>query len=194
VALRQDNLKRLLAFSTVSQLSYVLVGLGAGVPEAFQGGLFHIASHAVLKITLFFCAGAIHVTAHLERASELGGIGRRMPLTMGAFTLAAVLLAGLPPGAAFVSKWALLSGAASDGAWVMIAALLLSTLLNVGYFAPIVVRAFSGPPAPVREAPPAVLVPLLVTAAAGLVLGLAPDSAGLWSLAAMVTASVMWPS
>jgi multicomponent Na+:H+ antiporter subunit D len=175
-ALAQDNLKRLLAFSTVSQLSYIVLGLSLGSPVAFAGGLFHIASHAFLKITLFFCAGALHATAHVERVGEMTGIGRRMPLTMGAFSLAALLLAGLPPGAAFVSKWAMLSGAGQTGAWLAAAVLLASTLLNVAYFAPIVLRAYApGRPGPVAEASLAMLVPLLLTAAAGLALGLAPD-------------------
>jgi multicomponent Na+:H+ antiporter subunit D len=183
-ALAQDNLKRLLAFSTVSQLSYVILGASLGTPTALAGGVVHIVSHALLKITLFFCAGALYVTAHLERASQLGGIGRRMPLTMLAFTVAAFMLAGLPPGPAFVSKWRLLAGAAETGAWVAAAALLASTVLNVAYFAPIVVRAFSSPrPGPDAsgdraEAPLAVLVPLLVTAASGLLLGLWPDAGG----------------
>jgi multicomponent Na+:H+ antiporter subunit D len=178
-ALAQDNLKRLLAFSTVGQLAYVVLGVALGPQTAFAGGVLHIASHALLKITLFFCAGAIYVTAHVERVSELRGIGRRMPLTMAAFALAAFMLAGLPPGAAFVSKWRLLAGAAEAGAWPAVAVLLASAVLNVAYFAPIVLRAFApapGGPVAVAEAPAAVLVPLLVTAAAGLAMGLAPDA------------------
>jgi multicomponent Na+:H+ antiporter subunit D len=191
-ALAQDNLKRLLAYSTVSQLSYIVLGAALTSPQALAGGVLHMASHAVLKITLFFCAGAIAVAAHRERVSELDGIGRRMPLTMTAFALSALMLAGLPPGPAFVSKWTLLSGAAVAGAWPAVAVLLLSTLLNLGYFAPIVVRAFSGPAAEGRtEAPAALLVPLLATAALGVVLGLAPDGlAPLLTLARTTAASV----
>jgi multicomponent Na+:H+ antiporter subunit D len=192
-ALAQDNLKRLLAFSTISQLSYVVVGVALGGTMAFTGGLLHIASHAVLKITLFFCAGAISATAHLERVSELDGIGRRMPFTMGAFAAAAFMLAGLPPGFAFASKWRLLMGAAELHAWPIIAALVASGVLNIAYFAPIVLRAFGRAPAgPVHgEAPPALLVPLLLTAAAGLVFGLAPDAfVHLESLAERAAASV----
>jgi len=192
-ALAQDNLKRLLAFSTVSQLSYVVLGATLGAPDAFAGGVLHIASHAVLKITLFFCAGAISVVTHLEQVSELGGIGRRMPLTMTAFAAAALMLAGLPPGAAFVSKWRLLVGAAESAAWLAMTTLLLSTILNIAYFVPIIVRAFTGPaPAAIEEAPPAVLVPLLVTACAGLLLGLFPDAAGhLLALAQTTATSVL---
>ncbi len=193
-ALAQDDLKRLLAFSTVSQLSYILLGAALGTPEAFTGGVLHMATHAVLKITLFFCAGAIYVTAHLERVSQLDGIGRRMPLTMAAFAVAAFMLAGLPPGAAFVSKWRLLVGAAEAGAWIAVGVFLVSTLLNVAYFAPIVLRAFAGgggPRVAMAEARPAVLVPLLITAAAGVVLGLQPEAGHLLGLARAVTADVM---
>jgi multicomponent Na+:H+ antiporter subunit D len=194
-ALPQDNLKRLLAFSTVSQLSYVVLGAALGTPEAVAGGVMHIAAHAVLKITLFFCAGSLYVAAHVERVSEMRGVGWRMPYTMGAFTVAAVLLAGLPPGPAFVSKWRLLAGAAEVHAWLAMAALLTSTLLNLAYFVPIVVRAFSLPTERgVAEAPAAMVGPLLVTAAAGLALGLAPDGLlSILSLAARTAASVAAP-
>jgi multicomponent Na+:H+ antiporter subunit D len=177
VALVEDNLKRLLAFSTVSQLSYVVLGLAVGSSDALAGGLLHIASHALLKITLFFCAGALYVSAHVERVSELDGLGFRMPFTLGAFAVAAVLLTGLPPGAAFASKWRLVHGAASAGAWPAVGALLVSTLLNAAYFLPIVLRAFARRPGGgVREAPLSLLVPLLLTCAAGLALGLFPDA------------------
>jgi multicomponent Na+:H+ antiporter subunit D len=175
LALGQDHLKRLLAFSTISQLSYVVLGAALGTADALAGGVLHMASHAVLKITLFFCAGAIYATAHLERASELVGIGRRMPLTMTAFTVAAFGLAGLPPGAAFASKWLLLQGAADTRAWGAVAVLLASGLLNIAYFAPIVMRAFApSRPGPMREANPLLLVPLLATAVASSVFGFAP--------------------
>jgi multicomponent Na+:H+ antiporter subunit D len=183
-ALVQDNLKRLLAFSTVGHLSYVVLGLALGREEAYVGAVLHIASHGLLKITLFFCAGAVYVAAHHERVSELDGVGFRMPWTMGAFALAAFLLAGLPPGLAFVSKWRLLGGAAEAGAWAAIAVLSASAVLNVAYFAPVVQRAFRGSPyVRAREAPPAVIVPLLVTAAAALALGLAPRVLGILPLA-----------
>lgn len=179
-AIAQDNLKRLLAFSTVSQLSYVVLGVALGTPAAFAGGVMHLASHALLKITLFFCAGAIAATAHIDRVSELTGVGRRMPFTLGAFAAAAFMLAGLPPGVAFVSKWRLLTGALDADSWVGAGALLASAVLSIGYFAPVVVRAFAPSPSGTRgemhEASPAMLVPLLCTAAAGLALGFSPDA------------------
>lgn len=192
-ALVQDNLKRLLAFSTIGQLSYIVLGAALGTPEALTGGALHMASHAFLKITLFFCAGAIAATAHLDRVSQLTGIGRRMPLTMTAFAVCAFMLAGLPPGVAFVSKWRLLGGAAEAGSMVASVALIASAVLNVAYFAPIVVRSFApgAPGSPRAEARPTMVVPLLATAAAGLWLGLAPDAGGrLLTLAAMTARQV----
>jgi multicomponent Na+:H+ antiporter subunit D len=175
-AAAQDNLKRLLAFSTISQLSYVVLGVALGTQTGFAGGVVHIASHALLKITLFFCAGAIYVTAHVERVSDMAGLGRRMPWTMGAFAAAAFMLAGMPPGAGFVSKWRLIEGAVQGGAWVAVLVLLAGVVLNVAYFTPVIVRAFAGPAAPgTAEAPASLLVPLLLTAAGGLLLGLVPD-------------------
>ncbi len=176
-ALGQTNLKRLLAFSTVSQLSYVVLGVALGTPAAYAAGLLHMAAHALLKITLFFCAGSVYVAAHAEDLDELDGIGRRMPFTMGAFALAALLLVGLPPGLAFASKWRLVTSAAEAGNGVALAVLGVSALLAVGYLVPIITRAFlregrgRG-----HEAPGAVVIPLLVTAALGLWFGLNPDA------------------
>ena len=191
-ALVQDNLKRLLAFSTVSQLSYIVLGVSLGGADAFAGGVLHIASHGLLKITMFFCAGALYVAAGVERVSQMDGIGRRMPITMTAFATAAFLLAGLPPGLAFASKWQLVRGAVDAHAWLAVATLSASTVLNIAYFAPIVGRAFRrGTGAPVREAPLPMLAPLVITAAAGLLLGIDPDAGvRLWSLARGVAASV----
>jgi multicomponent Na+:H+ antiporter subunit D len=183
-ALVQDNLKRLLAFSTVGQLSYVVLGLALGREEAYAGAVLHIASHGLLKITLFFCAGAVYVATHHERVSELEGVGRRMPWTMAAFAVAAVLLAGVPPGLAFASKWRLLGGAAGAGAWGAVGILGASGVLNVAYLGPVVVRAFrGGGGARVAEAPAAIVVPLVLTAAAGLGFGLFPRAVGLLPLA-----------
>ena len=190
-ALTQDNLKRLLAFSTVGHLSYIVLGAALGTPAAVTGGAMHLASHAFLKITLFFCAGAIAATAHLDRVSQFTGIGRRMPFTMGAFAAASFMLAGLPPGVAFVSKWRLLGGAADAGSMLAMTALIASAVLNVAYFAPIVVRSFAPvPPSgfPAGEARPTLLIPLLATAAIGLVLGLAPDAGGRLLTLAIMTA------
>jgi len=142
IALRQDNLKRRLAYSTVSQLSYIVLGLAVLHPTALLGGLLHIPAHAFMKLTLFFCAGAIHVETHTDDISEMAGIGKRMPLTMGAFTVAAAGMAGIPLVAGFVSKLFLLVGTVTAGDVVFTAALLVSGVLNIAYFWPVVYAAF----------------------------------------------------
>lgn len=142
IALRQDDLKRRLAFSTVSQLSYIVLGLALLHPFAIVGGLLHIPAHAFMKLTLFFCAGAIHVETHTDKISEMAGIGRRMPVTMGAFAVAAAGMAGIPLIAGFVSKYFVIIGAVSSNGIVFAVGLLLAGILNIGYFWPVVYTAF----------------------------------------------------
>lgn len=154
IALRQDHLKRRLAYSTIAHLAYIVLGFALMSPTAYEGALLHIVNHGALKITLFFVAGALHVHLHLDHVSELDGVGRRMPLTMGAFALASLGLAGLPLMGGFLSKWHLVLGAFEAGSpW---AALLMtgSGLLTAGYLFPVVHRAFFRParPAPVAHA------------------------------------------
>jgi multicomponent Na+:H+ antiporter subunit D len=148
IALNQDNLKRRLAFSTISQLSYVVLGAALLAPVAVMGAAFHIAAHAVSKITLFFAAGSIYTTAHLTEVSQLDGIGRKMPVTMGAFAIAALSMIGLPPTVGFLSKWFILSGAMTLQDWFAVAVLAVSTVLNAAYFLPILARAFFRAPGP----------------------------------------------
>jgi NADH-quinone oxidoreductase subunit L/multicomponent Na+:H+ antiporter subunit D len=142
IALRKDNLKRRLAYSTISQLSYIVLGLGVLSGDAIVGGLLHIPAHAFMKLTLFFCAGAIHVETHTDDISNMAGIGKRMPLTMTAFAVAAAGMAGIPLIAGFVSKWYLLIGSVDAGQGIFAIALLVSGMLNIGYFWPIVYQAF----------------------------------------------------
>ncbi|MBX0285673.1 monovalent cation/H+ antiporter subunit D family protein [Halomicroarcula sp. F28] len=142
IALRQDNLKRRLAYSTISQLSYIVLGLALLEGNALIGGLLHIPAHAFMKLTLFFCAGAIHVETHTDDISDMAGIGTRMPLTMAAFAVAAAGMAGIPLVAGFVSKWYLVIGALEGGQSIFAAALLVSGVLNIAYFWPIVYQAY----------------------------------------------------
>ncbi|AUG46660.1 cation:proton antiporter [Haloarcula taiwanensis] len=155
IALRQDNLKRRLAYSTISQLSYIVLGLGLLHGQALTGGLLHIPAHAFMKLTLFFCAGAIHVETHTDDISDMAGIGKRMPLTMAAFAVAAAGMAGIPLVAGFVSKWYLVIGALSleSGGLVFAAALLVSGVLNIAYFWPIVYQAYFESPESHDEKP-----------------------------------------
>jgi multicomponent Na+:H+ antiporter subunit D len=142
VALRADNLKRRLAYSTVSQLSYVVLATALLAPLSVVGAVLHIAAHAFGKITLFFAAGAVYTAAHKTEVSELDGLGRRMPWTFAAFAIGALSMIGLPPAAGFVSKWFMVSGAVAGQHWLALAVIVVSTLLNAGYFLPIVYRAF----------------------------------------------------
>src|SRR5512139_1834216 len=140
IALSKDNLKARLAYSTVSQLSYVILGVALLTPAGIEGGIIHIANHAFSKITLFFCAGAIYVATHKKNMSEMSGLGRVMPFTIGAFAVASLSMIGAPPVAGFVSKWYLMNGAMGiNGAMdvhslAIIGVLLISSLLNAAYF------------------------------------------------------------
>ncbi len=183
VALRKDNLKARLAYSTVSQLAYIVLGAALATSAGIVGAAMHIAMHAVGKITLFFCAGAIMVASHKTEVSELNGIGRRMPWTMGAFLVASLSIIGLPPLGGAWSKWFLALGAAEGHQYVLIAVLMISSLLSIGYLMPVVARAFFVAPVEgtsagesdhghdpardtgLKEAPALCVVPLCVTAA-----------------------------
>lgn len=142
IALQQDNLKKRLAYSTISQLSYVILGAAILAPISAVGAALHIAAHAFGKVTLFFAAGSIYTAAHKTEISQLDGIGRRMPWTMGAFTIGALSMIGIPPAAGFLSKWYMLQGAFSTEQYVAVTVIVLSTLLNTAYFVPIIYRAF----------------------------------------------------
>ncbi len=192
LALAQDNLKRRLAYSTISQLSYIVLGAAVLSPAAVMGAVLHLANHAVLKITLFFCAGAIQVTTGCERISQLDGIGRRMPFTMGAFAVGALGLAGMPPLNGFVSKWYLCLGSLDAHRIGLAVVLVVSGLLNIAYFFPIVYAAFFRSSEEFRErgeAHPAMLLPLLFTAACAVALGIWPNiGPHLWDLSQRVGA------
>ena len=170
VALRSDNLKRRLAYSTVSQLSYVVLATALLAPLSVLGAALHIAAHAVSKITLFFAAGAIYTAAHKTQVSQLAGIGRTMPVTMTAFTIGALSLIGVPPLVGFTSKWFIVQGAVYSQHYVALGVIVVSTLLNAAYFLPIVYSAFFR--APVNdehtphhgEAPWPMVVALAITA------------------------------
>ena len=214
IALRQDHLKRRLAYSTIAHLAYIVLGFALLSPTAFEGSLLHIVNHGALKITLFFAAGALHVHLHLDHVSELDGVGRRMPFTMGAFALASLGLAGLPLMGGFLSKWHLVLGAYEGGSTWAAIVMTGAGLLTAGYLFPVVHRAFFRPlPLEVhahatghtaahghgaeeappergwRDADPRMVVPLMVTAGLGLLLGLG-DIFGVYALADIVATAV----
>ncbi len=189
IALTQDNLKRRLAFSTIGQLSYIVLGVSLVTPLGVTGSMLHIAMHACGKITLFFCAGAIYVAAHKKYISEIVGIGRHMPLTMIAFTIGSLSVIGLPITGGLVSKWYLVMGTAESGQIALLVVFLISSILNAAYFLPIVYQAFFKEPsaelAEVKEAPRLCLVPLLITASLSVVLFIYPKP--LLSLCGLIT-------
>jgi len=181
IALSQDNLKRLLAFSTIAQLSYIVLGVALLSPKGMTGGIVHIAMHAFGKITLFFCAGAIFVATGKKNISEMLGIGRRMPVTMAAFFIGALSITGVPPCGGFISKWYLVLGTLQAHQVVFLVVLLVSSLLNACYFMPIVYKAFFCPPKEamfqntVQEAPLFCVVPLAITALISIILFFYPQ-------------------
>ena len=181
VALTQDNLKRRLAYSTIGQLSYMILGAGMLTAAGMTGGLLHLSMHAFGKITLFLCAGAIYVAAHKSNISEMDGLGRRMPVTYTAFFLASLSIIGMPPLGGFLSKWSLVVGAIDGGQLLLVAVVLVSSLLTAAYFFPIVYRGFFAAAADgaaqeeVREAPLLCLIPLSITALFCLALFLWPS-------------------
>ncbi|ABC22434.1 proton-conducting transporter transmembrane domain-containing protein [Rhodospirillum rubrum] len=169
IALRQDNLKRRLAYSTISQLAYVVMALSLFSPLGVLAAGLHIVVHAFGKITLFFAAGAIHTATHKDSVSQFAGIGRAMPWTMGAFAVASLSMIGLPPTAGFLSKWGIFSAAFQGQTWGVVAVLIASTVLNAAYFLPILHTAFLKPPpgeagAKIAEAPPLMVAALCLTA------------------------------
>ena len=190
IAIRKDNLKARLAFSTVGQLSYIILGICILTPFSTAGALYHIVAHAFMKITLFMAAGAIFVTTHKKNISEMVGIGRRMPITMGAFTLASLAIAGFPFFAGFVSKANIIYGAVSTNKPLFAATLVVSGLLALVYLMPVVIIAFKKAPAEFKvdgemvlnpefakrgEANKAMLIPLVITCVIAIVLGIAPN-------------------
>ncbi len=172
VALRQQNLKRMLAYSTIGQLSYVIMAAAVLTPLSEVGAAVHIVAHAFGKITLFFAAGAIYTASKKTELGQLRGIGARMPWTMAAFTIGALSMIGVPPTGGFVSKWFILAGAFQSDNYIAIFTIILSTALNAAYFLPIVFAAwFSSEDSGAKahgEAPLPIVLALCTTALATL--------------------------
>jgi multicomponent Na+:H+ antiporter subunit D len=191
-ALRLDSLKAVLAYSTIGQLSYMMLGVALLSPAGRTGGILHLVGHSFSKITLFFAVGAIYLASQRTLASELRGVGRQLPWTMAAFAIGALSIIGLPPTVGFVAKYFLFLGAVEAGQWLVLVVLAVSTLLSAGYYlrilqsalfaAPVAAPAAGGAGAartartPAIKEPGALVIgPLLVTAAITLVLGIAPS-------------------
>ncbi len=183
IALSRDNLKARLAFSTISQLSYIVLGAALLTTSGMIGGIIHITNHAFAKITLFFCAGSIYVSTHKTEISQLSGIAKKMPWTMTAFAIASMSMIGIPGVSGFITKWYLIVGAMERQSITILVVLLASSLLNAAYFGPIVYKAFFEKEETVhgehgheeiREVP-LIVVPLVLTAIGSVLLGLYPD-------------------
>jgi multicomponent Na+:H+ antiporter subunit D len=187
IAMNQDNLKRRLAYSTISQLSYIVLGAALVSSQAALGAIIHIANHAFTKGTLFMCAGAIAEETGKKNISEMKGLAKRMPLTMAAFTIASLGMLGVPPVAGFVTKWFLGSGAVEARQPVIIAVLILSSLLNALYFLPIAYTAYFDKPEEKEETVKEkkkettwlMLGPILATATISVLLGIFAGVKGL---------------
>ncbi len=190
VAMTKDNLKARLAYSTISQLSYVTLGALLANTAGIIGGTMQIAMHAFGKITLFFCAGAIMVAVHKTEISQMRGIGRTMPITMTAFFIGSLSIIGVPPMGGTWSKWFLAMGTLEAGQMVLLFVLMISSLLNITYLLPISLRAFlyketdQGAANGIREAPPACLAAIILSAFGCIALFIYPEP--LYQLASMV--------
>jgi multicomponent Na+:H+ antiporter subunit D len=199
IALRQDNLKLRLAYSTVVHLSYIVLGAALLTPYGLVGSTMHMVNHGLAKITLFFCAGAIYATTHRENISELAGLGRQMPWTFGAFAVGSLALVGVPGLSGFIGKFFLARGAIQADDIVALGIMLGASLLTATYLLPIVRIAFfpdmprDGRAYPSRraEAPKAMLVPIVVTAALVVLFGVVPMVIGVqYDLAELVAQHV----
>lgn len=193
VAMRQDNLKARLAYSTISQLGYITMGALLATSSGVIGSSMHIATHAFGKITLFFCAGAILVAAHKSKISEMRGLGRQMPITMAAFFIASLSIIGVPPTGGTWSKWFLLMGTIESEQFILMGILMISSLLNIAYLLPIPFHAFFSadkiPPsgAGIKEAPLPSLIALCVTTVGCVILFVYPQP--LYELAKAILAT-----
>ena len=193
VAMRQDNLKARLAYSTVSQLGYVTIGALLATSSGVIGSSMHIGMHAFGKITLFFCAGAILVAAHKSKVSEMRGIGAQMPITMAAFFIASLSIIGVPPTGGTWSKWFLLMGSMESEQWIIMIILMTSSLLNIAYLLPISLRAFfpgkesAFAGAGIKEAPLPSLIAICITTVGCVTLFVYPQP--LYELATAIAAT-----
>jgi len=186
IAMRQDNLKKRLAYSTISQLSYVILGALLITSTSVTGSTLHILMHAFGKITLFFCAGAILVASHKSEISEMRGLGWKMPVTMTAFFIASLSIIGLPPVGGTWSKWYLLMATVETEQLILMSALMISSLLNIYYLLPIPIKAFLPAKSTsqtngykrrfeIKEAPVASLIAIVVTTLCCLLLFVFPQ-------------------
>ncbi|HSW67991.1 MAG TPA: monovalent cation/H+ antiporter subunit D family protein [Bacteroidales bacterium] len=184
VALTQDDIKRRLAYSSIGQMGYILLGLSIMNENAVTGAIFHMYTHAFMKSALFLAAGAVIWKTGIRNVSDMGGIGRRMPITMVCFSIAALALIGIPPLSGFVSKWVLVLGSLDAHITIYALVLLVSSMLNALYYLPIIVPAFfketsqdsNDTPFDIQEVPPRMLAPIIILALSAFLFGLLPTN------------------
>ncbi|MBN2899347.1 MAG: monovalent cation/H+ antiporter subunit D family protein, partial [Clostridia bacterium] len=179
LAIHQEHMKKRLAYSTISQLGYILLGIVILNENALLGGILHLINHALIKITLFFCVGTIYVATHKTYIREIKGIGRKMPLVMWCFAIASFSLIGVPPSNGFVSKWYLALGALGAYKPIFAVLLMLSAFLTAAYLLPVVVTAFFQAPNEEEEISYSVsrymTIPIVLLTSVIVVLGLFPN-------------------
>lgn len=179
VALTKDNIKQVLAYSTISQLSYVVMSLAMFSKKAVTAAVFQIVAHAFAKIVLFFAAGAVYTAAHKNKISEFGGLGRVMPVTFTAFTIAALSIIGIPPTVGFITKWYIFDAAMAGEEYLVVAVIAASTMLSAAYFLPVIYNAFFGKAVPGKikqgEAPIQMLVSMSISVLIVLLLFIWPN-------------------
>jgi multicomponent Na+:H+ antiporter subunit D len=176
VAIFQNNIKRMLAYSSIAQIGYMILGISLATVAGLTGGIIHLFNHAIIKGLLFMAVGAIAYRIGTVRLDDMAGLGRRMPLTMGAFVVGGLSVIGLPLTTGFISKWALITAALDKGWWIIAALILLSSMLAIIYIWKVVEVAYFRPPpagAPeVSEAPLSMLIPMAVLVAVNLYFGI----------------------
>ncbi|OEF97865.1 proton-conducting transporter transmembrane domain-containing protein [Desulfuribacillus alkaliarsenatis] len=202
IAINQDHLKRRLAFSTIGQLSYVVLGIALATPYGFLGAGFHMVAHAFMKITLFFCAGAIYVLTKKAKESEMNGLGKQFPIIFAAFAVASIGIAGMPFIAGFISKFNIVLGAIQGGQVLFIVVMIASALLSLSYLMPVVYMAFfnhktqgsNQDVAPIKLPaiiPKLLVIPIVITALSSVILGVYPNFIGsYYDLAALASDNV----
>lgn len=177
LALAQDHIKRRLAYSTIVHLSYIVLGGALMNPVALSGSVVHMVNHGLAKITLFFCAGSIYAAAHVDKVSELGGLGRRMPWTFGAMTVASLGLIGIPGMCGFVGKLLLSRGAMEAGQWIHGGIMLGASVFTAAYLLPIIKNAYFDPAAgdeARKEAPATMVAPIVAVSVLVVAFGAVP--------------------
>lgn len=176
IAIYQSDLKRMLAYSSLAQIGYIMLGIGIANQAGLTGGLVHLINHAVMKATLFLALGAIYYRVGTVQIGDIAGIGRKMPLTIGAFLVAGLGIIGTPGTAGFISKWYLAIGALEQGWWPLVFLLVASSLISVVYIGRVIevacFRSTSEALAGAKDPPPSMLIPLLILAAATIYFGI----------------------